>query len=279
VPHTALASAEISLPRRPATAQVSERIAQLAPHVELVVLTDNHAGQSRMSPLAAVALAREQGVRTVVHVSARDRNRLALQSEVVGAAALGCHGIVCLHGDDLDGIRRVGDLTGTELLAAAPHWVSPLQVPFGCVVNPFASDLDREMRLLRRKVDAGATFAHTQLCFNVERLERFIERASAAHLLGRLRLFVSVAVLRDRAMAERAQALPGTDLPIAAYSRICAGGGQDLAVEMAERLAQIPAADALHVMPLGDERTAGRAAAAFRLARGAPLSRGKELSM
>jgi methylenetetrahydrofolate reductase (NADPH) len=232
-----------------------------------------------MSPLAAVALARDQGVRTVVHVSTRDRNRLALRSEVVGAAALGCHGIVCLQGDDVDGVRRVRDLTGTELLAAAAQWMLPLQVPLGCVVNPFTPDLDRELRLLRRKLDAGAIFGHTQFCLDLERLERFIERASTARLLEGLRMFVSVAVLRDRAMAERALALPGTDLPAAAYAQICAGGGEDLAVEMAERLAQMPAVDALHVMPLGDERTAGRAAAAFRLARGAPLTRGRGLGM
>ena len=89
MPSTALTSAEISLPGVADTGRVRERIATLADTVDLVGLTDNHAGQPRMSPLAAVALAREQGVRTVVHVSCRDRNRLALQSQVVGAAALG----------------------------------------------------------------------------------------------------------------------------------------------------------------------------------------------
>src|SRR6266568_892167 len=74
----ALTSAEISLPARPDAGLVRSRIAILAKHVDLVGLTDNHAGQPRMSPLAAVALAREQGVATVVHVSCRDRNELAL---------------------------------------------------------------------------------------------------------------------------------------------------------------------------------------------------------
>ena len=143
MPHRALTSAEISLPVHPDTARVTERIAQLARDVELVVLTDNHAGQPRMSPLAAVALAREQGVRTVVHISARDRNRLALQSEVIGAAALGCDGIVCLHGDDVPGITRVGDMTGTQLLAAAGEWLAPLPIVRGCVLNPFATDPDQ----------------------------------------------------------------------------------------------------------------------------------------
>jgi 5,10-methylenetetrahydrofolate reductase len=267
MPHRAITSAEISLPAKPVTGRVAERIAQLAQGVELVVLTDNHAGLARMSPLAAVALAREQGVRTVIHVSARDRNRLALKSQVLGAAALGCDGIVCLHGDSIPGIRRVGDMTGTELLAAAGEWLAPLPIPRGCVVNPFSSDPARELRLLHHKVECGATFAHTQMCFSIPALARFLDGAGDAGLLGRLRLYVTVGVLRNRAMADRARSLPGCDLPQPAYEQICAGGGRDLAFEMAERLAGLSVVDALHVMPLGDEPTAAKVASAFREAR------------
>jgi 5,10-methylenetetrahydrofolate reductase len=267
MPHRAVTSAEISLPAHPATARVTERIAQLAEGVELVVLTDNHAGQARMSPLAAVALAREQGVRTVIHISARDRNRLALKSQVVGAAALGCDGIVCLHGDNLPGIRRVGDMSGTELLAAAGEWLAPLSIARGCVLNPFSTNPDRELRLLQRKVECGATFAHTQMCFSIPALTRFLDRAAEGGLLDRLRVYVTVGVLRNRAMAERTRALPDCDLPDAAYDRICAGGGRELAFEMAEQLARLPLVDALHVMPLGEEQTAAQVARVFRGAR------------
>ena len=123
-----------------------------------------------------------------------DRNRLALQSQVIGAAALGCDGIVCLHGDDVPGIPRVGDMTGTQLLAAAGEWLAPLPIARGCVVNPFASDPDRELRLLRRKLDCGATFAHTQMCFSIPALTRFLDRAGEAGLLKRLRVYVSVGI-------------------------------------------------------------------------------------
>ncbi len=267
MPHRAVTSAEISLPAHPATGRVTERITQLAEGVELVVLTDNHAGQARMSPLAAVALAREQGVRTVVHISARDRNRLALQSQVIGAAALGCDGIVCLHGDNVPGIPRVGDMTGTQLLAAAGQWLAPLSIARGCVLNPFSTDPDRELRLLQRKVECGATFAHSQMCFSIPALTRFLDRAGEMGLLERLRVYVTVGVLRDRAMADRARSLPGCDLPESAYEQVCAGGGRELAFEIAQRLAQLPVVDALHVMPLGDERTAAQVATAFRSAR------------
>ena len=68
-------------------------------------------------------------------------------------------------------------------------------------------------------------------------------------------------------MADRARSLPGCDLPDSAYAQVCAGGGRELALEMAQRLADLPVVDALHVMPLGDEPTAAQAAAAFRRAR------------
>src|SRR6266540_280463 len=137
MPLTALTSAEISLPGTPDALRVRERIASLADTVDLVGLTDNHAGQPRMSPLAAVALAREQGVATVVHVSCRDRNRLALQSQVVGAAALGSEGVLCLYGDPVEGVPRVKDLTATQLIAEARRWAVPHDLAVGAVVNPF----------------------------------------------------------------------------------------------------------------------------------------------
>jgi len=174
---TALTSSEISLPAEADGARVSDRIAVLADTVDVVGLTDNHAGQPRMSPLAAVALAREQGVGTIVHVSCRDRNRLALQSQVVGAAALGAEAVLCMQGDPVPGIEHVADMTATQLIARASAWSAPHPLALGAVVNPFAEDVDRELRLLRRKIAAGATFVQSQIIFDISRLEAFLSAA------------------------------------------------------------------------------------------------------
>src|ERR671916_204147 len=171
MPLDAVTSAEISLPATPDATQVRERIAVLSRHVDLVGLTDNHAGRPRMSPLAAVALAREQGVATVVHVSCRDRNRMALQSQVLGAAALGAEGVLCLYGDAVEGVPRVKDLTATSLIAKAKEWAQPHELAVGAVVNPFAPDLQRELRLLERKLDAGIDFLQSQMVFDLNALE------------------------------------------------------------------------------------------------------------
>jgi methylenetetrahydrofolate reductase (NADPH) len=271
MPITALTSAEISLPATPDAVRVRDRIAALADTVDVVGLTDNHAGQPRMSPLAAVALAREQGVATIVHVSCRDRNRLALQSQVVGAAALGSEAVLCLYGDPVDGVPHVKDLTATALIAEARGWAAPHELAVGAVVNPFAADLDREIRLLERKLAAGATFVQSQMVFDLEALQRFLERT--ADLLEGIRFYAGVALLRDRSMADRVRRLPGCLLPDAAHRQISTGGGLDLATELAASLAAVRGVDGLHVYPLGAETATRDVAGAFRRASGVPAQR------
>lgn len=271
MPLHAHTSAEISLPSTPTADRVADRIAALADQVDLVGLTDNHAGQPRMSPLAAVALAREQGVATVVHVSCRDRNRFALRSQVVGAVALDSDGVLCLQGDPVPGLAGVRDLTTTQLLAEARKWVEPSETTLGCVVNPFAPDLDREVRLLQRKLDAGAQFVQSQMIFDVDRFQIFLDRA--AGMLGRVRMYAGVGLLRNQRMADHVNSLPGLALPGGAYRQIAAGGGIDLAAELATDLAGVEQVDALHVYPLGAETSVSEVAAAFRQARGIPPRR------
>lgn len=270
---TALTSAEISLPARPDAGEVRERIAILAVHVDLVGLTDNHAGMPRMSPLAAVALAREQGVATVVHVSCRDRNRLALRSEVIGAAALGSEGILCLYGDPVPGVPRVRDYTTTKLLSEARSWVEPYELALGCVTDPFAVDVEAELALLGRKVAAGADFLQTQMVFQPDRLLAFLERAREGGKLGTCRVYASVPVIRTARMADVLNRALPNKLPERAYRQIAAGGGFDLAMETALALAAEPRIDGLHVMAWGREADAAQVAAEFRRARGAPAER------
>lgn len=268
---TALTSAEISLPADADGARVSDRIAVLADTVDVVGLTDNHAGQARMSPLAAVALAREQGVGTIVHVSCRDRNRLALQSQVVGAAALGAEAVLCMQGDPVPDVEHVADMTATRLIASASAWGAPHPLAVGAVVNPFAEDANRELRLLRRKIAAGATFVQSQMIFDLARLEAFL--ATAEDALAGVRLYASVALLRSARMAERACSLPGVAIPKRALARIGRGDGIDLARELAAGLARISRVDALHVFPLGAEAATREVAAEFRVARGVSAQR------
>jgi methylenetetrahydrofolate reductase (NADPH) len=273
MPLDALTSAEISLPATPDATQVRERIAVLSRHVDLVGLTDNHAGKPRMSPLAAVALAREQGVATVVHVSCRDRNRLALRSQVIGAAALGSEGILCLYGDPVPDVPRVRDYTTTRLLADARGWAAPAELALGCVADPFGPDNEAELALLGRKVAAGADFVQTQMVFDPAALAAFLDQAAEGGKLGECRVHASVPVIRTARMVDILNQTLPCQIPEKAAAQIAAGGGPDLAVETAMSLAALDRVHALHVMSWGSEEQAGQVAAAFRTARGASPER------
>jgi methylenetetrahydrofolate reductase (NADH) len=267
----ALISAEVLLPATPDTLRVREGIAALADVVDVVGLPDNLAGQPRMSPLAAVALAKEQGVATIVHVSCRDRNRLALQSQVVGAAALGSESVLCVYGDAVNDVAHVKDFTTTALIKHAKDWAAPHQLAVGAVVNPFAVDLDRELRLLKRKLAAGVDFLQSQMIFDLDALRAFLDRT--ADLLAGVRFYAGVALVRSQRLADRARQLPGCLIPAAAYRQICIGGGIELAAELAAELASTPGVDALHIYPLGAETATRDVAASFRSARGVPARR------
>lgn len=271
MPLNALTSAEISLPTEPDAMRVRDRIAALADTVDIVGLTDNHAGEARMSPLAAVALAKEQGVSTIVHASCRDRNRLALQAHVVGAATLGSAGILCVHGDPVEGVERVRDLKATTLIAEARNWVEQAEVAIGAVVNPFAPDLEREIRLLGRKVEAGATFVQSQMVFDLVALRSFLDRAG--ELLENIRFYAGLALLRNERMANRVRSLHGCLLSDEVHRQISLGGGVALATDLAAELAVMEGVDALHLFPLGAETQIRDIALTYREARGVPAVR------
>jgi 5,10-methylenetetrahydrofolate reductase len=95
----------------------------------------------------------------VVHVSCRDRNRLALQSQVVGATALGAEGVLCVHGDPVNDVPRVRDLTPTAPIRNVQGWAAPQSLAVGAVVNPFADDLDRELAPQRSALRAECRHA------------------------------------------------------------------------------------------------------------------------
>ena len=136
----------------------------------------------------------------------------------------------------------------------------------GALVNPFAEDLDRGLRLLQRKVAAGATFVQSQMVFDLPRLEAFIARGE--DMLAGARVYASVTLLRSERMAERACALPGVTIPEPACAQIRRGGGIELARELAAGLARVSRVDALHVFPLGAEAATREVSAEFRVTRG-----------
>ncbi|MEX1255954.1 MAG: bifunctional homocysteine S-methyltransferase/methylenetetrahydrofolate reductase [Dehalococcoidia bacterium] len=189
-------SAEIDPPRglNPRSALKGAARLKLA-GLDCVNVGDSPMARVRMSPFAMALLFRQQlGLETIVHVTTRDRNLLAIQSDLLGLHVLGLRNVLCLKGDapSASGYARavgVWDVTPVGLLRvlkglnegvdfAGNAMAQPTSFFVGAAANPTAPSLEAEIKLLKRKVEAGADFVMTQAIYDIEALERFLEKAS-----------------------------------------------------------------------------------------------------
>ncbi len=278
-----LLTAEIEPPRAPDLGPLLERAERFAPHVDAVNITDGSLARVRMAGMAAAAAIRSRlGVEVVAHLTPRDRNRIAVQAELLGAAAWGLRSVLVISGDppgrgDEPEAKVVGDLEAEGLIAAvgalnAGRTASGRDLEgrtdllVGCAVNPGAVDLARELDKLARRVQAGARFCQTQPIFDVARALKFEESRRA---LG-IPILYGLLPLRDAERARHFSAIPGMEVPPAVIERLEAGGpetGMEILLEMAVALA--PHVAGLHLFPMGSARTVRAVAEAI-----APWRRG-----
>jgi len=178
----------------------------LSPAVDAVAVTDNPYGLVHMSGLAAASILLQQGIDPVPQLSARDRNRIALKSELLGAAALGVTSLVLQRGNKLpkDGQPQVKEVfdTGAKKFLAAAKQLSSFQVAqgltelfLGTMVTVFDPDDGWQPTEIKAKVEAGAQFVQTQACLNVALLRRYMKFLVAAQVARRCHVLVSVPVL------------------------------------------------------------------------------------
>jgi methylenetetrahydrofolate reductase (NADPH) len=244
----------------------------LAPCVDAVNLTESPRARMAIEPKSVARLLIERGVEPIVQVTARDRNRIALQADLLGAAALGIGNFVFMTGDspkngDHPDAKPVFDLTTVELLGAARalaggHDLAGNELKgaprlfIGATANPGAEDLAREVDNTRRKIDAGARFLQTQAVFDSSVVERF----TAAANLGDVALLAGIIPLKSAKMAAWLNAnVPGVRVPerlIAQMQEAAATGrevetGIQIAVQLIQSLKS--ACSGVHVMALGWE--------------------------
>jgi methylenetetrahydrofolate reductase (NADPH) len=217
-----------------------EIVRQLEPmraYVDAFNATDNPSAHAHCSPLAVSIGLRQAGVEPIMQLSCRDRNRLALQSDLVGAAMYGIENLCCLTGDDVSAgdepeSKRVFDLDGVQLIALAqvlasgrylsgrplspaPHFFA------GSVENPSAPPLEYRVRRAAKKALAGARFLQLQLCYRTELLERFMIAAHDTGLSERIALIPSICILRSvGGMRFVASSVPGIDVPPSYLARV-----------------------------------------------------------
>jgi methylenetetrahydrofolate reductase (NADH) len=211
-------------------AEIMRQLAPMKAFVDAFNATDNPSAHAHASPLAVAIGLIQAGVEPVVQLTCRDRNRLALESELMGAAMHGVRNICCLTGDDVSAgdepeARRVFDLDSVQLVALtrvlesgrylsgrstgpAPHFC------VGAVENPGAPPVEYRVRRAAKKAQAGARFLQLQICFRTELLERFMRDAHDSGLSARLALIPSICILRTvGGMRFVATKVPGVDVP------------------------------------------------------------------
>ena len=194
--------------------------------VDAFNLTDSHSSRMTMAPLGVARLLIEKGFEPILQVTCRDRNRLALQADLLGAFALGVRNIVCMTGDppgagDHPDTKPVFDLdvlgllqavaalqAGTDLAGQALQGAPTFCV--GAVVNPGAADPQKELQRLEEKVARGAQFFQTQAVYDAEAFARFMRQVHQPQVA----ILASIIVLRSARMARRLHgSLPGLSIP------------------------------------------------------------------
>ncbi len=262
-----------------------ERFEPFEPWVDAVNATDNTAAHAHASPLAVAIALKQLGVEPVMQLVCRDRNRLALQADLVGAALHGIENILCLTGDDVTAgdepeAKRVFDLDSMQLLETASaiaggrylsgRTIEPAPPLFlGAAENagapPYAYRVDRALK----KVRAGARFFQLQVCFEHSQLEGFMHAAVESGLAEQAAILPSVCLVRTpSALRYMDEKVPGISVPAETIERAERAADPeaacfDVAVEIAERTLGLPGVAGLHLISF--RREAGIARLCERL--------------
>ena len=203
-----------------------EKAEMLRGMVDAFNITDSAGSRMTMAPIGAAHLLLDTGIEPILQVTCRDRNRLALQSELLAAHALGITNILCMSGDPPGGgdnpdAKAVFDLDAVELLCVTKSLQSGTDIAgndltgapsfcAGAVVNPGARDLDKELQRMEEKIQAGAAFFQTQAVYEPGSFERFMNVAQKFNVP----VLAGLIVLKSANMARNLNAnLPGVFVP------------------------------------------------------------------
>ena len=274
-------TAELSPPDSADPQAVYDRAAKLANICDAINTPDASGAKAHMSSLGVAALLARRGYDVVMQLACRDRNRIALQGELLAAAALGIHSVLLITGDgvhagDHPQARPVFDLDSIQLLRTARMMRdqgqylsgrtldSPPRLFLGAVENPFAPPYDFRPLRLAKKVEAGADFFQLQFCFDLPRFAQFMQAVRDLGLHERAFILAGVGPLRSVQSAEwMRNYIPGVFIPdelIRRLEGVLPGQqvehGKRLCVEIIQQVQQIPGVHGVHVMAFRHEALA-----------------------
>lgn len=267
---------EITPPLSASDTSILRKAKMLSDYVTAINFTDNASASPRMSSLASSVACLGSGIEPIYQIQARDRNRLAIQSDAIGASALGIRNILCITGDhqvfgaaplplpgqfDLDSIQMLWMLRRMRdegiYLDGRPIKTPPVYF-LGSAASPFSIKPDYEAIRTEKKINAGAQFIETQPVFDVDRFIGWLEALDKRNLLGKVHILAGLVPVKSAKVAHyMAEEVPGVVIPLALLERMDAAGdnpesqreaGFTIALEILQKLKALPSLSGVHIM-------------------------------
>ena len=272
-----LVTAEISPPDSTDPQDLLRRAAPFRGLVDAVNVTDSAGAHCHMSSLAASAILAANGYAAVFQTGCRDRNRIAIQADLVGAAALGVRNLLCLTGDDVKAgdhpqARPVFDLDAVSLLqiasgmrdhgtyASGRRLTSSPNLFLGSTISPFVPTFESRLANMQKKIEAGAGFIQTQFCFDLEMFKKFMVEVRARGLDQRCHILVGVGPLASVRVARWLNGnVPGVLIPEEVIRRLEQAKdpkleGKRICIETIQALREIAGVAGIHLMGHRNEK-------------------------
>lgn len=269
-------TAEAGPPKSASAAVVQKKGELLRSCCDAVNITDNQTAIVRMSSIAGCIILKQQGIEPVMQMVCRDRNRIAIQSDILGAVALGIGNVLCITGDhqkfgnhptakgvfDIDSIQLVQTLknmrdekkfiNGEEIAGEVPLFI-------GAAANPYADPFDFRVTRLAKKVKAGADFIQTQAVYDVKKFAKWMEAVTERGLDKKTHILAGVIPIRSAGMARYMRDyVSGIYMPNEIVTRMeqaqnAKEEGVRVVLEIIEQLKEIPGVHGIHIMAVGWE--------------------------
>jgi methylenetetrahydrofolate reductase (NADPH) len=276
-------TSEVAPPMTVSTKKLVSNIEMIKPYVAAINFTDSPSATPRMSSWACSTIAIQAGAEPVMQIAARDRTRTGLQAEVLGANALGVRNILCLSGDSMRmapaprGKMEVVDLDAVQMI-----WVLrrmrdegqymdgrsmkfPPKYFIGAAASPFASEPRFQALREHKKVNAGAQFFQTNLVFDPDGLDEWLNALAQRNILDKVYILIGITPLKSIKMAEYMHfEVPGVTIPDVLMKRMQAAGdkaeeeGVQIALELIEAVKGKQGVNGIHLMAVGWEEIVPR---------------------
>lgn len=267
-----IVTAELFPPKGTDISVLLEKAEILSKVVDAINITDNQRASMRVGSLAVCKLLKDKGYETILQMTCRDRNRIALQSDLLSASVLGLENVLILSGDhtsagEYAGTKSVYDLDTIQLIKTARLLETGIDLAgkklkgspsfcLGAVANPTASPIDLQILMLEKKINSGIEFVQTQTVFDIVQFKTFFDKIKPISRKKNIKILPGVTVIKSVSFMEFLKKLPGVNIPQNIQDRIISAKnpfeeGIQICSETIRELRNF--ADGVHIMAIGIE--------------------------